>query len=208
MDNIFNEESEEVINNLSDNNDDDNDKLVQDDLGIIFPESFDDIPSPIIKRAFQLVIIMLIVFLAIIGGHFLLPQFNYIEMAIAALILGLYASIRAFLIFVSILNCGYVVYRGEVVNIYTEKFDKKSFILQIYDEKRDLYLAFNYAGGRSVVEGTPVSLYLSPNEPIIEDANCGNKVEGYLAVVFSKDKMSSIKSHKTIKDISTYNEKD
>ena len=205
MDNdIFNDESQTLSNSIDNNISDDIEGNDDDsyNTNIIYPKSIDDIPSIIIKNSFLLLKVMIIVALAIIGSQFFLPNFNYIEMAIAALILALYAAARAYLVLNAVLNYGYVIYKGEVINIYPERFDKKSFIVQLYDETRDAYISFNYSRSNNISEGSPVTLYLSPNEPIVDDENYGDKVNGYLAVVFSKD--NSIKNKnkkKTVADI-------
>lgn len=207
MDNdIFNDESQTLSNSIDNNISDDIEENDDDsyNTNIIYPKSIDDIPSIIIKNSFLLLKVMIIVALAIIGSQFFLPNFNYIEMAIAALILALYAAARAYLVLNAVLNYGYVIYKGEVINIYPERFDKKSFIVQLYDETRDAYISFNYSRSNNISEGSPVTLYLSPNEPIVDDENYGDKVNGYLAVVFSKDNSIQNKNKnkkKTVADI-------
>lgn len=157
---------------------------------IVYPESFDKIPVPIRRRAFMMLYLTGILILVILAARFLFPNFYYIEMLAAVLILGLYSAVKAFIVIKGTIKVGYIQLKGSVVNVYPEKFDKKSYNVQMYDEDREVYLTFKYSGGKAIDPGIPVTLYLSPTEEIINDDELGNAVEGYLAVVFSADNIS------------------
>lgn len=179
-----------MTNNVSYNFDFPSEEFSDEQSSIIYPASFDEIPSPIKKRAFSMLSLALVLAAVILGAHFLFPNFYYVEMLIAVLILGLFAAVRAFIVIKGTTNLGYIQLTGSVVNVYPEKFDKKSYTIQMYDENREVYLSFKYSGGKAIDPGIPVTLYLSPVEEIVEDGELGSLVESYLAVVFTTDTLS------------------
>lgn len=161
------------------------DELSDESTDIFYPLSIDKIPSSIKSRAFSMLFLSLIFVAVIIAAHFLFPDFYFIKMLLAVLIWALFAAVKAFIVIKGTMEYGYLKLSGSVVNIYPQKFDKKTYYIQMHDEIRDVYISFKYSGGKAITPGNPVTLYLSPTETIKTDDELGNFVESYLSVIFS-----------------------
>lgn len=112
-------------------------------------------------------------------------EFNVAPLITAALILAAIGGVRVISIIGLIMSDGYVILKGDVISVTTEKFDKKTKIVQMENMDSELTLSFRYSHSREIEIGTPVTLYMISSEPINNRDEIGPFVEGYLQVVFA-----------------------
>ncbi len=153
---------------------------------IIKPQKVSEIPNNILTRIFSLMGLPLVMGCLIILSGFIFKEFNTSPLLIAALILTAIGALRVISVIGVILTDGYIILNGIVTAVSTEKFDKKTKIIQMRDLENDVSLSFSYAGSRDIEVNTPISLYIISSEPIENKPEIGPYVEGYLQVVFTE----------------------
>ena len=159
--------------------------MTDDNNSVIQPEKISDIPQGVMMRIFSLMAIPLGAGALMMLSGIIFQEFNVAPLVGAVLILAVIGGLRVLSILGLIMTEGYVVLRGEVISVSSEKFDKKVKIVQMQNIDSGLSLSFRYTPSREIEIGSPVTLYMIANEPINNKDEIGPFVEGYLQVIFA-----------------------
>lgn len=158
----------------------------------VYPESMSSVPSVILTGIFRSAGVLGLLALAAVIVGILLPGFNNLPYIVIFSVLCLLFCGRGYLLLKDLTINGYIAITGTISSVTAGRFDKKQRNIQFViddnddDSSNDKYLTFPYNGPANVVEGGPVTIYVSPLTSIENNSDYGRYIGSYYAVQFTR----------------------